>query len=236
MKPIIFAALLAFANGALCQNLALPEPMPAAPQARSSAPADAPESRMMVEESDGEDFRHWYARQNRPAVVLYFNRELDQLPPGWEGASRVLIEDSFSDGKYEDKRTVTVGVERNTQSRTRSRSQFARLFEQSLSVELKKQALRLLDSTILHRKLAANKQKRATDIEYESLSGAARFVLEVELVLLNDEVEVVANMKDLRSGEIAASVRQKVEGLNSNAEIDRVNRALVKRLMRYKVG
>ncbi|RJG09406.1 hypothetical protein, partial [Massilia cavernae] len=115
---------------------------------------------------------------------------------------------------------------------TRVRSQFAKLFEQSLSVELKKQDVRLLDSTVLHRKTAAG--GRASDIEYESLSRSARFVLEVELLVVNGEVEAVATLKDLRSGDIAASVRQKVDNLDNASEIDRVNRRLVQRLMQYK--
>ena len=91
-------------------------------------------------------------------------------------------------------------------------------------------------SGAIHRKLAAGNRASTTDIEYESLSKSARFVLEVELVWVNGECEAVANVKDIRSGEIPASVRQKVESLNSSSEIDQVSRALVQRLMQYKVA
>lgn len=236
MKRFIFAALFAASGLAQSQNLALPEPMKAAPHAAHAGAMDAQEAPMMAPEAGDGNFRQWYDGQKRPAVVVYFNRQLDQLPPGWEGASRLLIEDTSRSGKHEDSRSITVGVQHNTQHQARSRSHLARLFEQSLGVELAKQKVRLLDSAVLHRKLAANNRDRATDIEYKSLSGAARFVLEVELVFMNGTCEAIANMKDIRSGEIAASVRQKVDSLNSPAEIDRVNRALVQRLMQYKVA
>jgi hypothetical protein len=135
----------------------------------------------------------------------------------------------------EDKRTIIIGVEHNTRGQKRVRSQFAKLFEQSLGVELKKQSVRILDSAVLHRKLAAGRNARLTDIEYESLSRSARFVLEVELMVLNGDVEAVASLKDLHSGEVTASVRQKVESLEDTTVIDRVNRGLIKRLMQYKM-
>ncbi|MGZ8289116.1 MAG: hypothetical protein ACXW2U_05150 [Telluria sp.] len=234
MKPFILAALLAFAGAAQAQNLALPEPMQLAPLAGHAM--DAAETPMLAQESTAGGFRQWYAGQKRPAVVVYFNRQVGELPPGWEGSKRLLIEDTISDGKVEDKRTITVGVQHNTQRQPRLRTQLAKVFEQSLGAELKKQNVRLLDSAVLHRKLAAGNRDRATDIEYESLSRSARYVFEVELVVLDGAVEAVANLKDLRSGEIAATVRQKVDSLGTSAEIDRVNRALVQRLMQFKVA
>lgn len=233
MKAVFLAAVLAASGMAGAQNLALPEPMKMAPQAAQGG-MDAAETPMLAaEDNGGGAFRKWYAGQKRPAVVVYFNRELGDLPAGWEGSKRLLIEDTISGGgKADDKRTITVGMQHNTQRQSRVRSQFAKLFEQSLSVELKKQDVRLLDATVLHRKTAAG--GRGADIEYESLSRSARFVFEVELLVVNGEVEAVGNLKDLRSGEVAASVRQKVDSLENTTEIDRVNRKLVQRLMQYK--
>jgi len=235
MKSLILAALLACAGAAHAQNLALPEPMKLAPLTAPGA-MDPAETPMLAQEAGSGDFRAWYASQKRPALAVYFNRELDQLPPGWEGRSRLLIEDTIVAGKEVDARTITVGVQQNTQRQSRARSQLARLFEQSLGAELKKQNVRLVDSTVLHRKLAASNRDRSTDIEYDSLSRAARFVLEVELVCLNGACEAVANLKDIRNGDVAATVRQKIDSLNTSGEIDQISRALVKRLMQFKVA
>lgn len=236
MKPFILAALLAVAGSTQAQTLALPEPLKQAPQAALNGSMDAAETPMLATETADGNFRQWYAGQKRPALVLYFNRQLDQLPAGWSGTSRLLIEDVSRSGKHEDSRTVAIGVQHNSQQQARTRSQLAKLFEQSLGAELKKQQVRLLDSTVLHRKLAAGNRDRDTDIEYASLSRSARFVLEVELVCVGGECEAIANVKDIRSGEVPASVRQKVDSLNSASEIDQVSRALVQRLMQYKVA
>ena len=235
MKVLILVTLLAAANGVLAQNLDAPTQMKLSPQQGPAGSMDAQETSMLVEETGSGQFRAWYAKQKHPAVVVYFHRELNDLPPGWEGSKRLLIEDTISDGKVEDKRTIIIGVEHNTRGQKRVRSQFAKLFEQSLGVELKKQSVRILDSAVLHRKLAAGRNARLTDIEYESLSRSARFVLEVELMVLNGDVEAVASLKDLHSGEVTASVRQKVESLEDTTVIDRVNRGLIKRLMQYKM-
>lgn len=236
MKPFILAALLAVAGAAQAQSLALPEPLKQAPHSANNGSMDAAETPMLAPETVDGNFRQWYASQKRPPLVLYFNRQLDQMPAGWHGNSRLLIEDVSRSGKLEDSRTIAIGVQHNSQQQTRARSQLAKLFEQSLGAELKKQQVHLLDSTVLHRKLAAGTGDRSTDIEYESLSRSARFVLEVELVWINGECEAVANVKDIRSGDIPASVRQKVESLNSSSEIDQVSRALVQRLMQFKVA
>ncbi|MBZ2208798.1 hypothetical protein [Massilia soli] len=234
MKSLILATLLACAGVAQAQNLALPEPMKLAPLTGPSA-MDPAETPMLAQDAGSGDFRTWYTSQKRPAMAVYFNRELDQLPPGWEGRSRLLIEDTIVAGKEVDARTISVGVQQNTQRQSRARSQLARLFEQSLGAELKKQNVHLVDSTVLHRKLAASNRDTRTDIEYDSLSRAARFVLEVELVCLNGECEAVANLKDIRNGDVPATVRQKIGTLDNSSEIDRISRALVQRLMQFKV-
>lgn len=236
MKRTLLAALLALAGAAQAQTLALPEPLRQTAPTAHHGSMDAAETPMLAPETVDGTFRQWYAGQKRPALVLYFNRQLDQLPAGWHGTSRLLIEDVTRSGKAEDSRTIAIGVQHNSQQQARTRTQLAKLFEQSLGAELKKQSVRLLDSTVLHRKLASANRDRSTDIEYESLSRSARFVLEVELVCVGGECEAVANVKDIRSGDVPVSVRQKVGSLNSASEIDQVSRALVQRLMNHKVA
>ncbi|RJG11638.1 hypothetical protein [Massilia cavernae] len=85
MKPFILAALLAAAGAAHGQNLALPEPMKLAPQAGAAGSMDAAETPMLADESGG-GFREWYAGQKRPAVVVYFNRELANCRPAGKAA------------------------------------------------------------------------------------------------------------------------------------------------------
>ncbi|HEY8607792.1 MAG TPA: hypothetical protein VIM12_11825 [Noviherbaspirillum sp.] len=229
------AALLALAGTAHAQMLAAPEPLGRGASAPAQA-MDAQEAPMMaVQEVDG-NFRQWYAKQGKPAVVLFFDRQLEQMPPGWYGATRLQIDSVSRSGNKEETHSVSIGMQRNTQRQAAAKSEFARLFEQSLSLELKRQNVRVLDGAYLHRKMAANKPKQTTDIEYDSISRDARFVFEVELIAIDgDGCEMVAVMKDVRTGDIAASVRYKAESLNSAAEIDRANRALVQRLMQYKV-
>lgn len=235
MKAVIFATLLAAAGMVQAQSMGAPEPMKMAPQVGPSGAMDAAEAPMLAQPSSTGNFRTWYAGQKSPAVVVYFNRTLNDLPDGWQGSKRLLIEDTLSDARGEDKRTITVGVQHNTQGQARVRTEFAKLFEQSLSAELKKQNVRLLDSTVLHRKLSADKQGRSSDLEYDSLNRSARFVLEIEIMSVNGEALAVANLKDLRSGDVTASVRQGVSSLQSVSDIDQLARSLARRLMDYKV-
>jgi hypothetical protein len=110
------------------------------------------------------------------------------------------------------------------------------LFELSLQQEMKYQKFNILDSTVLHRKLASKNRAETTDIEYESLKGSVRFVLEVELLSLNGESELVGSLKDIHTGDITASVRVRIDGPLDSAGIDGVSRELVKRLLHHKVS
>ena len=239
MKALLIAGLLAAFGAAQAQSLALPQPLEKAPQVPVHGSFDAPETRMLAQESAHDDFRAWYLNARRPPVVLYFNRQLADMPAGWTGLSRLVIEEVEREGSkqdaHEDSRKVTVGMQYNSAAVKQVKSQFARLFEQSLNQELKRHSVQVLDSTLLHRKLAADKRSKDSDIEYESLSRAARFVFEVELVFVDGACEILASLKDVRSGDITASVRQPVSSLQNAVEVDRANKALVQRLMSYKM-
>jgi hypothetical protein len=235
MKPAFLVAMLAMTTLAQAQQIDLPERIERSnyEPARRADPREMP---MLVEPQTGTTFRQWYREQKRPPVVLYFDRQLDQMPAGWQGVSRLQIEDVSKFGKEEDSRTITMGVQHNTAAQKRLKSQFAKLFEQSLSLALKKQEVRMLDGVYLHRKLAADKRSAGSDIEFDSLNKSARFVLEVELLFVDGQCDVIASLKELATGEIIATVRQPMPSLNSVNEIDRANKALVQLLMQFKIG
>ena len=237
MKALVLAGLLAAAGLAQAQVLAPPQPLERAPAAPAGG-FDAQETRMMAVEASNDDFRAWYGSAKRPPVVLYFNRQLADMPAGWTGLSRMVIEDVQKEGgrdAHEDSRKVTVGLQVNTAALKQVKGQFAKLFEHSLNQELKRHGVHMLDGTVLHRKMVADGRHKDGDIEFESLARSARFVFEVELVFVDGACEILATMKELRSGEITASVRQPVSSLQNGAEIDRANKALVQRLMAYKM-
>jgi hypothetical protein len=236
LNRLVLAASLLAAAAAGAQTLDAPQPL-APGAAAAGAPLDAAASPMMAQPSNAGSFREWYGQHGRPALVVYFDKQLDQLPPGWQGSSRVLIEEStVAQGREENRRT-TVGVQRNSAATTSARTHFAKMFELSLQQEMKRQQVRVLDGTVLHRKLAAANRAEATDIEYDSLKKSARFVFEVELLVLDGECELVGGLKDIHSGDITASVRLRVDGgLGSAEDIDHATRVLVQRLMQFKVS
>lgn len=234
MPRVLMAGLLLGCTLAQAQSLDAPQPLANAP-AGARAPMDAQSMPMMAMPSMAGSLQEWYASQKRPALVVYFNKKIDQLPQGWQGGSRLLIEENkVADGKEESRRT-TVGVQRNT-AVSAAKSHFASLFELSLQQEMKYQKFNILDSTVLHRKLASKNRAETTDIEYESLKGSVRFVLEVELLSLNGESELVGSLKDIHTGDITASVRVRIDGPLDSAGIDGVSRELVKRLLHHKVS
>ena len=198
---------------------------------------DAAETPMLANETVNGSFRQWYAGQKRPALVLYFNRQLDQLPAG------LARHQPPADRRYRAQRQGR----RQPHHRDRRAAeqpapgahpqpagQAVRAVARRRAEKAKCAPARFAPSCTAswHR---SNRDSR-TDIEYESLSRSARFVLEVELVCVGGECEAVAQVKDIRSGDVPASVRQKVDSLNSASEIDQVSRALVQRLMNYKVA
>lgn len=201
----------------------------------NGGPLDAAETPMLAQPSTAGTLAEWYAQQKRPPMVVYFDKKLNQLPSGWRGEKRLLIEDAIVAGGKADTRRTTVGVQRNTTVEAEQVSEFARLFQLSLQQELKKNTFHVLDSTYLHRRMAASNRTEQKDIEYDSLDKSARLILEVELLVVGGECELVGALKDVRSGDIVATVRLPVEELDSPASLDRASRSLVQRLLRYRV-
>lgn len=234
IKRCLFAALMAAAAvaPASAQHLEAPRSIGAAPAAPAGV-SDPSDTGVMAAPNEAGGLRQWYAAQRRPGVVLYFERKLEQLPPGWRGASRLHIEDKrLVDGK-ESSRSVTVGVEHNATADAPT-SQFAALFQQSLQQEMKRQQFTVLDGSVLQRKLSSS--GKGGDVEYASLRGAARFVFEVELLSLNGKWELVGTLKDIHSGALVSTVNLPIDGIDARAAMDRASRALVARLLQSKVA
>ncbi|QYF92558.1 hypothetical protein KY495_17675 [Massilia sp. PAMC28688] len=234
MRAIVLASLMLAAGAGQAQVMAAPEAI-ARGAVPAAVPMDAAEAGMLVQPSSAGSFRQWYAGQKRPALVVYFDKRLDQLPPGWTGETRLLIEESGQYGKDVEKRKLTVGVQHNTAVASAQRSQFATLVEQALQQELKREQFKVLDGAVLHRKLAATQPGEGSDIEYDSLKKSVRLVLEVQLAFIDGGAELLGAMKDIHSGDIVATVRMPVEGaLDTREGIDRAARRLVQRLLKEK--
>ncbi|MGX4642486.1 hypothetical protein [Massilia sp. SYSU DXS3249] len=231
IKPCLFAAWMAASAIASAQHLEAPRAIGAV-QAPVSV-SDPADTGVMAAPSDAGSLRKWYAAQRRPGVVLYVERKLEALPPGWRGSSRLHIEDKrLVDGK-ESSRSVTVGVERNAET-AGPVPQFVALLQQSLQQEMKRQQFTVLDGSVLQRKLSSG--GAGGDVEYKSLKGAARLVFEVELLSLNGKVELVGALKDIHSGALVATVTLPVDGIDSRTTMDRLSRMLVARLLASNVA
>jgi hypothetical protein len=233
--PILHAGCaLLLSVSAQAQQLSAPQPLGKAAGA-AVAPLDAAEAPMLAMPSTEGTFQAWYAANRRPAMVVYFDRKLAEVPAGWHGSSRLVIDDNKVAGGKEESRRITVGVQQ-LDAGAGPKSQFATLFEQAIRQEMKRQKLTLLDASVLQRRESARANGPA-DIEYAALRGAARFVFEVALVGLNGEWELVGELKDVASGELTATVRQRIDGpLAKPADLDRAGRALVQQLLRFRLS
>jgi len=232
MRRLVCAALMLAAAGAAAQQLATPSRFNPAPEARTAG-GDPAETAMIAETAGAGSFQQWYAGQRQPAVVVYFDRKLAELPPGWEGSSRLLVEDKRQEGGKETSRRLTVGFEQNT-VQARRVSQFAQLFQLAIEQELKRERVRVLDGAVLQRKESF--VAKSGDLEYGALKRSARFVFEVELLSIGGQWELSGVLKDLHSGDVTASVRLPVRGLDAQEALARASRQLVQRLMQYKVA
>lgn len=232
MLRLLLATLVLAAGTATAQQLAQPLRLESAP-ARSAPTPDAAETRMITETAGAGSFADWYAAQRRPALVVYFGRRLAELPPGWEGSQRLLVDDTRHEDGKQSQRRLTVGLEHNT-AQPRQVSQFAQAFQLALEQELKRERLRVLDGAVLQRKESA--AGAGGDLEYASLKRSARFVFEVELLDVGGEWQLAGALKDLHSGELAATVRIPVQDLDSQDALARASRQLVQQLMRQRVA
>lgn len=231
MRRLLLACLVVSA-GATAQQLAEPLRLEAAP-ARSVQAADPQDTRMIAEAAGAGSFADWYAAQRRPALVVYFERQLAELPPGWQGSQRLLVDDTRQEDGKQTQRRLSVGLERNT-AQPRQVSQFAQAFQLALEHELRRERLRVLDGAVLQRKLSAS--GAGGDLEYASLERSARFVFEVALLEVGGEWQLSGALKDLRSGELAASARIPVQRLDSQDALARASRQLVQQLLRQRVA
>jgi hypothetical protein len=208
------------------------EPGRVAPWRPASPPAmDPPETGMVREAPTGPTLADWYNSQGRPAVALFFDRRLERLPPGWNGTSRVRFAYEASAGTSQFRDQLTVGVERRTPvASVRSRAPVVVLIEGALLRELQSSRLRLVDPTVAERGLAA--RDSGGDTEFNSLRNAAGYVLEVEMVPVGDTVSMIGHLKNLRTSELVATVRQPVEhDLRDPSDVDTLARAFVRRLL-----
>lgn len=232
MKPLLLAALLAVAGAAQAQQQAYPQQLAPAPAPLPAGPYDAAQTPMLAMPDDGADFRRWYARNQRPAIVIYVSRQLDQAQAGWRGEDRLLIEDVSRTGARQTARTISVGRQHNSAADAMAKTPLDKLFEQSIARALRRQDVKVLDGGYLQRKMAADPRGNQTDVEYAALSRAARFVLEVEFLCVQQQCDIVGTFKDVRNGEVGASARQPMGTVNDADDIDKLSKALVARLMR----
>lgn len=232
MRRLMIAGLLLAAGAAAAQQTALPLRLEAAPAPGARAP-DAAETRMITEPPGAGSFGDWYAAQRRPALVVYFERRLAELPPGWEGHQRLLIDDTRQEGDKRTQRRLTVGLEHNT-VQAREVSQFVQAFQLALEQELKRERLKVLDGAVLQRRESSS--GLAGDLEYASLKRSARFVFEVALLDVGGEWQLAGVLKDLHSGELTASVRVPVQRLDSPDALARSSRQLVQQLLRQRIA
>lgn len=186
--------------------------------------------------------RQWYESQDRPAVAMYFLQRLGRVPPGWYGKYRVVIAGSKDDdwdnqhdggkerGKETSNETLSIGVERNTaDDGTRSRSPADGMVESVLMQQLQAANFRLVDTGLVERALVA-RRGRGGDHEYDALAAAARLMLEVEIVGVDDPF-LMATLKSLKSGDVLAIARVPVnDRLASSGGVQSLARSLVRKL------
>jgi hypothetical protein len=238
------AAALLLSGSAVAQTL-VPErllPQPAEPgqvapwQPSGTAVRDPGETASLHVAPSGPTLQDWYTRQGRPAVVLFFDRRLERVPAGWDGTARLTISREKTAGGQTETDHVVVGVEEKTKTRPlRSRSPVVKLVEQSLTQEMQRARIRMVDPTFAERAHAA--RAKGGDTEFDSLKGAAGYVLEVELAATGGSVSMLGGLKNVSSGEIVASVRMPVEqDLRDPAATDALARSFIKRLMAHPTG
>jgi hypothetical protein len=199
----------------------------AAPRGHAGDAAEAPS--LHVPPPAGSTLQDWYARQGRPTVVLFFDRRMERLPSGWDGTARVMISrDKEAEGKTETE-NLSIALERKEARRPLlGRSAVVRLVEHALLAELQRARIKLVDPSLVERARAGAKG----DTEFDSLKGAAGYILEIELAATDGAVSMIGGLKRLAGGEIVATVRAPVEDdLHDPAAADRLAKGFIKRLL-----
>lgn len=200
----------------------------------ATAPADPAETGSLYVAPSGPTLADWYAKQGRPALVLFFDRRLEHLPPGWDGTARLMFAHEKQSGGKTETETLSVGIERKAPVRSlRARSPVVQLVENSLTREMHRAGLKAIDPSFAERAHAA--RSKGGDTEFDSLKGAAGYVLEIELAATGTAVSMLGSLKSLGSGEIVATVRQPVEhDLRDPADADALARGFFKRLLAFQ--
>lgn len=180
----------------------------------------------------GSTLQDWYAKQGRPAIALFFDRRLERLPAGWDGAARVMIaSEKQADGKTETENLSIALETRAPRKSLQQRRPVVQLVENSLLRELQRMRFKLIDPTLVERALAA-RAKGTPDTEFDSLKGSAGYLLEIELAPTGSSVSMIGGLKNLAGGEIVATVRTPVEAdLNEPAAADALARSFIKKLL-----
>lgn len=243
-RSILCAAALAALPGVAAAQSILPQekllPQPVEPgqvapwRAGAPAAADPAETGSLHVAPSGPTLADWYAKQGRPPLVLYFDRRLENLPPGWDGTARLMFAHEKQSGGKTETETLSVGIERKAPVRSlRQRSPVVKLVENALTSEMQRAGLKLIDPSFAERAHAA--RSKGGDTEFDSLKGAAGYVLEVELAATGDAVSMLGSLKSLNKGEIVATVRQPVEhDLRDPADADTLARSFFKRLLAFQ--
>jgi hypothetical protein len=183
---------------------------------------------------EGKTLLTWYKEQSNPKLVLYFDRRLEGIPPGWQGSTRLLIEHSRNNDGKQDNGQVSIGIQKNTaQSISSERSDIIRLIEQSLLRELQRREFKLIDPILVERIHTSNKGANG-DHEFDSLKGTAKLLLDVQLAASGTSLHMLANLKDLQSGELLAAIEIPVENsLAVSKNIDATTKKLMKKLTSF---
>lgn len=167
----------------------------------------------------GSTLHEWYIKLGRPAVALFVDRRLERLAAGWDGTARLMIaSEKQADGKTESENLSIALEHKSPRSSEQSRDPVVRLLENALLRELRRVRFKLIDPIVVERALAARNMARG-DTEFDSLKGAAAFLLEVQVTATGSALSMIGGLKNLNSGEVVATVRTPVERHLADPEV-----------------
>lgn len=242
-STLLAALAVALHAAAAAQSLTpermLPQPVEPGQVAPWTAPAaafaDPGERGSLQAEPAGPTLADWYAKQGRPAVVLFFDRRLERLPHGWDGAARLNIAHEKNAGGKTETQSLTVALEHKSPVQSVRRAPIVQLVENALAHEMQRQRFKLVDPNFVERALAA--KGKGGDTEFDAIKGAAGYVLEVELAATGPAVSMLGGLKNVGSGELVATIRQPVDrDLREPADADALARSFIKRLLAVQTG
>lgn len=195
----------------------------------AGAVVDPGETGSLAAPANGRTLADWYVQQGSPSIALLVDRRLERLPADWDGTSRLVIAgERNADGKKQTA-AVTIGVEQKArQVLQRDRRPLVKLLEDALVREMQLVRFKLIDPTLTERALSSRGQ--GGDTEYQSLKGAAGYILELEMTPNGGGVVLIGSLKNLSTGAIVANVRQPVEQDLAGSGTEVLAKAFVRRL------